>query len=101
MVKIINNVKYSTKTATCLATREHGSLYNEAHWYSESLYRKVTGAYFLYGEGGARSPYAETCADGTCSGEDIIPLTEQDAREWAETHIPGEKYIEIFGDVAE
>ena len=34
-------------------------------------------------------------------GSEIIPLTEAEARTWAEEHLDGDEYEEIFGEVEE
>lgn len=69
---------------------------------SEVLYRKKTGELFLYGEGGPMSKYAESCGQNEWSGgEKIIPLSYEAAQKWAEEHLDGDKYEEIFGAVTE
>ena len=47
------------------------------------------------------SKYSRKCGNNWGSGCKIIPLTEEEAKEWGEEHLSGEKYIEIFGDVEE
>jgi len=56
MKKIINGKKYDTETATKLGEDCRGYRGDIDFW-SEELYRKKTGEFFLYGEGGARSQY--------------------------------------------
>lgn len=68
----------------------------------EELYRKTTGEFFLYGEGGAASKYRERTTDGMwCGGEKIIPLKLKEAQAWAEEHLDGDEYEKIFGEVDE
>lgn len=45
--------------------------------------------------------YAESTGDGYCYGEKIIPLTEDEAKEWAESHLDCDNYESIFGVVEE
>lgn len=48
------------------------------------------------------SPYAEYVNENCWgSGEDIIPLSEEKAKEWAEKHLEVDEYEEIFGEVEE
>ncbi|MDD6445059.1 MAG: hypothetical protein PUF81_04360 [Lachnospiraceae bacterium] len=101
MKKIINGKKYDTETAECMGSWENGYGHNDFKSVEESLYRKKTGEFFLYGEGGAMSIYAESYGDTTCGGEKIIPLTEDEAKEWAENHLDGDTYEDIFGPVEE
>ena len=102
MKKIINGKVYDTETA-----RELGSWSNMADrrdfaQFDEILYRKKTGEFFLYGEGGPATKYA--VAEGTNSwsgGSRIMPMSFSEARAWAEEHLDGDKYEEIFGAVTE
>ena len=48
------------------------------------------------------SKYAQHIDQNSWSGgEDIIPLTESEARKWAERHCTADEYEEIFGEVEE
>lgn len=99
MKKIINGKLYDTRTAW-LAGSFHNGL-RDFSWYSEDLYRKRTGEFFLHGAGGARSQYAERDGDLICNGERIVPLTYEEAREWAEKKLDADDYAEIFGEPSE
>lgn len=102
MKKIINNKRYDTETAREIgADSYNGSTRDFAYW-SETLYCKRTGEYFLYGEGGPMSRYAEPVGQsGWSGGERIIPLSYEKAREWAEDHLTADEYEQEFGEVAE
>ena len=100
MIKIIDGKKYDTDTAECVATKEEMPEDNLSY-VVESLYRKTNGEYFLYGEGGPQSRYVRWLSSNSyTSGSEIIPLTEEEAKSWAE-NLPGETYISIFGDPEE
>lgn len=106
MQKIINGKKYNTETA------EQVGFYRERygrndfhwldHWLEETLYKKRTGEFFLFGEGGPASRYC-TWIDNhnRTSGEKIVPMTFEEARKWAEKHLEVEEYEAIFGEVEE
>lgn len=96
MVKFIKGKKYSTETATKLADWDNSYSINDHKYISETLYQKRTGEYFLHGEGGGLTRYATSVGNAYTSGERIIPLTEEEAREWAEEHLDGEDYEKIF-----
>lgn len=102
MKKIISGKLYDTETATKVASCYHGDGPRDFRHYSEALYRKRTGEYFLAGEGGPMSHYAVTTGTNSWSGgEKIIPLTYKDAREWAEREMDADDYEAEFGAVSE
>ena len=47
------------------------------------------------------SRYAEPVGDMRGAGEKIIPMTENEAREWAEAHLDADEYVSVFGDPGE
>lgn len=101
MRKIINGKLYDTDTATYIDYKGEYNCRDFSSFYEE-LYRKKTGEYFLYGVGGPATKYAEyilTC--GYTDGEKIIPLSESEARNWAEENLSADKYIELFGECEE
>lgn len=101
MNKIINGKRYDTDTAKKVAYHQVGYP-RDFHFWMESLYQKRTGEFFLYGEGGPSSKYAESVGMNEWSGgEKIIPLSFDKAREWAEEYLDGDEYESIFGAVAE
>jgi hypothetical protein len=100
MKKIINGRLYDTEKATPVGTdfTPAGFGVTDFQWYSEQLYRKRTGEYFLHGEGGPLSPYSEPYGQGgSQGGSRIAPLTAKQAREWAETHISADEWEAEFG----
>lgn len=99
--KIINGRMYDTKTAREIGSDSWGSRRDHQYW-SETLYKKRTGEFFLHGVGGPASRYAERIEQNMWSGgEQLIPLSYGKAREWAEEHLTGDEYEEIFGEVSE
>lgn len=101
MKKIINGKKYDTDTAASIAEASWGGGYSDFHWTSETLYKKRTGEYFLFGEGGPASGYAKNEGFGWCAGEEIRPMTEAEAKDWAEQHMDADDYEAAFGPVPE
>lgn len=98
MKKIIGGRVYDTDTARELGiwtnTWDHRSWTYE----HESLYQKRTGEYFLFGEGGPQTKYAESTSDNQWSGgQKILPLSLAKAREWAEKHLTADEYEAAFG----
>lgn len=101
MKKIVKGKMYDTQTAKRLGEHCVNSA-SDFDYLGESLYRKRTGEFFLYGEGGARTKYAHLTEDGHwIYGQDIIPLSYKAACEWAEEHLTADEYQAIFGEVSE
>lgn len=99
MKKVINGKLYNTETAKKVASWYSSYARNDFHYYEEELYQKKTGEFFLYGEGNAASPYSRSCGQNEwCGGERIEPLTYKEAQKWAEDHLDGDEYCEIFGE---
>lgn len=100
MKKIINGKLYDTGTATKLAVRPWTGSWNDLDYIVETLYRKKTGEYFLHGEGGPATRYAQATGTNSWSGgERIMPLGYDDAREWAEKYMAADDYQKNFGTV--
>ena len=101
MKKIINGKKYDTETAPVVAAYEY-SYKSEYDWYREELHKKRTDEFFLYGKGGAGSIYAECISNHEYGpGEEIRPLTPEEAQNWAMERIDVDEYEKIFGEVEE
>lgn len=101
MKKIINGKRYDTDTATQVAEWESGYP-NDFSYFCETLYKKRTGEYFIFGHGNAASKYATSAGNNTwAGGSALIPLTYDSAREWAENHMDADDYEAEFGEVSE
>ena len=99
MKKIINGKVYDTDTAKKVASWYSSYARNDFHYYEEELYQKKTGEFFLHGEGNAASKYSRSCGQNEwCGSEKIMPMTFKEAQEWAEDHLDGDEYCEIFGE---
>ena len=102
MKKIINGKVYNTETAKQMAFWCNAGSWRDFHHFEETLYRKKTGEYFLFGEGGPMTKYAISTGQNSWSGgEKIIPLDYDNACRWAEEHLDGDEYEAIFGPVEE
>jgi hypothetical protein len=102
MKKIIKNKVYDTETARFIGSYDNGVDHRDIYSMTETLYRKRTGEYFLHGAGGPGSRYsARIDSNNWSGGEDIIPLTYDQASEWAEEHLDADEYEQEFGAVTE
>lgn len=96
MKKYINNKQYNTETAKPVGRWDNGYPWNDFNHCREELFKKKTGEYFLYGQGGAFTAYRDYDGDMTCSGEDITPFSYKQARQWAEEHLTSDEYESEF-----
>lgn len=101
MKKIINGKVYDTNKAQIVCAWDNG-IYGDFDSLEETLYRKRTGEFFLHGSGGARTMYAtSTGGNSWAGGEKILPISYEEARQWAEEHLAAEAYEAAFGAVVE
>jgi hypothetical protein len=99
MKKVIDGRQYDTEKAARVASAGIMNRGDPRH-VSETLYLKRTGAYFLHGKGGFLSRYAQP-KDGSAweDGERIMPLSYEEAREWAQKNMDPARYEKYFGPV--
>jgi hypothetical protein len=91
MIMKIDRRMFPASTTVVVGSNEYGLDYsnNKSEWYTEWLYKKKNGQFFLhteYDEDAEKDDYLEK-------------ITESDAKEWAEKHLSAESYEEIFGTV--
>ena len=102
MPKAVRNGKlYDTDTAELLGTYTSPYLPNDGFYYKESLYRKKNGEFFVSGEGGSLTKYAQCFVNGRGYGYSIFLLSEDVAKHWVEQYLDADDYIDIFGEVQE
>jgi hypothetical protein len=99
MKAIIDGKRYDTETAEEIGSFDYGHYPGSgdfSHW-SATLYQTKAGTFFLHGEGGALTRFAQHCADGgSCGGEKIIPLDADSALQWAENFLDAEIIEKYF-----
>lgn len=96
MKRIIDNKVYDTCTARSIGSASHADV-DRLYGWSEELFIKRTGEYFLYGEGGPGSKYGrQTDTNNWSGGETIKPLTYAEARVWAEKNLDADAYLAHF-----
>ncbi len=101
MKKIINGKKYDTETAEVIGYWSNHLGSNDFNSLSETLYKKKTGEFFLYGEGGANTRYSKSNGNSSWGSSTIIPFAEREAMDWLEEHGDADRYEEVFGEVEE
>ena len=102
MKQIVKGKRYNTETAERVAG-DSFSNYGDFHYWCEEIYHTKKGNWFLYGEGGAMSKYAQAIGQNEVGGGSaIIPLTKSDALAWLEGHTSSSDIFEkYFSDVIE
>lgn len=102
MKKIINGKVYDTEKAKELGTYSNAGGWRDFNHFEETLYQKRTGEFFLFGEGGPMTRYAEAEGQNSWSGgRRIMPMSYDEARQWAEENLSADEYEEIFGAIDE
>lgn len=97
----INNKRYDTKTARRVGRWSNDLPTSDFKYRTEELYLKRTGEFFLYGEGGAATIFADCNEDDSTSfGWYIHPVSRGKARIWARHRLSEDEYVAIFGDEA-
>lgn len=86
MKRIIDGKRYNTETAEEIASYETDLGRGNFRHYTESICKTKSGNWFLAGEGGPMTKYSQPCGDMTGGGEDIIPLSSDEAQRWLESH---------------
>ena len=85
MVRVINGMRYNTKTAEEIECWNNGYYSSDFNHCNETLFRTKNGNYFVYGEGGALSKWSESVGNNGRGGSSgIIAFTNQDVLEWFE-----------------
>ncbi|MDO9491268.1 hypothetical protein [Acetobacterium sp.] len=98
MNKVIKNKLYNTQSATQLADWDNGYPRMDPLYVKENLYIKKTGEYFIHAYGGAATQYAEQSGNNQfTAGEILLPITFEEAENWAKEKLQVEVYDKIFG----
>ena len=86
MIKIIKKKRYDTAIATEVASASNGYGRNDFKHQEETLYLTESGSWFLHGEGGPLSDYAEHHGNHQTDGEDLRAMTSDEAYAWLEAN---------------
>ncbi len=102
MKRVIDRKLYDTETAEKIARYAPITDRGDFNYLIETLYHTEDGEYFLHGEGGAATEYAQRCNGGKSDGAEIKLLTEEQALDWCEERsIDGEIVLDEFADLIE
>lgn len=105
MKSVIAGRRYDTDKAILIGKGESATPYTtDFSYWSAGLYKTPRkGEYFLAGEGHAMTAFARADGDGRSLGygRKIIPMSREEAREWAEHELTAAEYEAEFGDITE
>lgn len=107
MRKIANGKRYDTETATLIGETSNigrgADSAGDFNYWSAGLYRSPRGAhYFLAGEGGPMSRFGQSVGQNSWGGgRDIIPMSKEEAFEWAQENLTPDEVEAAFGDMVE
>lgn len=89
MRAIVNGLRYDTAKAILIGESSHGYQGDFSRW-DAGLYRTPrSGRFFLAGSGGLMTRWARSVDSGNTrtGGSGIIPMSVDEAREWAERYL--------------
>ena len=99
MKAIIEGKRYNTETARKVGNYYNGLGSGDFRNVDEDLYVTKSGNYFLAGEGGAMTKYAKGNGNTTWGSSKIIPMTKEEAFEWAESKLATKEVEAEFSDM--
>ena len=85
MKRVVDGKLYDTETAELIG-EDSFSNKSDFRYYDEALYKTAKGAFFLAGEGGAKTKYACPVENGATGGECLFVLSDKEALHWCEQH---------------
>jgi len=101
MKKIINGLRYDTEKAVEVGTATNPTVEQttDFSYWEAALYKTPrSGHFFLAGEGHAMTRFARHSDGSSGWGEKIIPMSKEEALEWAEQYLDAEDIEEHFAD---
>jgi hypothetical protein len=99
MKAIINGLRYDTDKATLVGEESADCSRTDFSWWTAGLYRTPRAhRYFVAGRGGPMTMFAHRVQNGSQGGEKIIPMSAEEAREWAERYLTTEQVETGFAD---
>ncbi len=97
MKKIIDGLRFDTGKGIEIGTASYGNQGDFEAWEATLYKTPRSGRFFIAGSGGPMSRFSQSIGQNQWSGgSDIIPMSEDEAREWAENYLDAEVIEEHF-----
>lgn len=92
MKKIIDGLRFDTEKAIEIGSARYSYPGDFAHWEATLYKTPRSGRFFIAGSGGPMSRFSQSIGQNEWSGgEDLIPMSVEEAREWAERYLDAEE----------
>jgi len=110
MKRIIQGVRYDTDKATLIGETDNigagASSRSDFSWWEAGLYvTPRSKRYFLAGTGGPMTRFGhkvdQHSSSGSSGGSKLIPMSKDEALEWAEQYLSTDVIEKYFGDIIE
>ena len=107
MQKIISGKKFNTDTGVVIGQYNNlgsgADSTNDFHYWEATLFKtQKSGSFFIQGSGGPMSRFAQSCGQNSWSGgEDLIPVSREEAFEWAQNYLEVPLVEREFSDLIE
>lgn len=100
MELIVDGVVYATERDELLAAMEKKTSEIDMYAWGEALYRNASGDFYLYCHGTPYSRYGSSRTSRNCfaQGEQIKPLSLDEAHEWAQRYMDEPELAGLFSD---
>jgi hypothetical protein len=89
MKAILNGLRYDTDKAVLIGKYYTSDMSrSDFQWWEAGLWRTPrVGRYFLAGSGGPMTMFAHRVPNGSMGGSKVIPMSAEEAREWADRYL--------------
>ncbi len=99
MRAIINGLRYDTEKSVLIGEGGYSGSRSDFQWWEAGLYRTPrAGRFFVAGKGGPMTTFAHRVPNGSQGGSKLIPMSVDEAREWAERYLTVDEVEKGFSD---
>lgn len=102
MKKILNGVRYNTEGAVEIGTASYANSGDFQHWEATLYVTPKSKRFFIAGSGGPMSRFSQSVGQNEwAGGSDLIPMSKEDALQWAEKYLDTEEFEKHFEGMIE
>lgn len=98
MKKILKGFRYDTEKAILIGHAEPNPYQTDFnYWYAELYMTKRSHSFFIAGHGGPMSRFSKSAGQNEWTGgSDLIPMSKEEALEFAEQYLDSEEFEKFF-----